>query len=164
MTTLAVCQLYNPLLHGTDGSKTSSTDAQGHFLALHTYDNEFDESPIGFLNYWTPSHNTFDEKMGMNDTMKTYCDEASFRLMNTTNENYMDENNNISNLRELRNIPKVDIVETVDLNSGHMVAIKKTLWLSIFQRMLKKRYSNNKHTIATTHIPNSNKHKRVRYE
>lgn len=156
MTTLAVCQLFNPILHGVN-CNSSNADAQGHFLALHTYDTEFDVSPIGFLNYWTPS--SFDEKMNMNDIMKKYCDETSFRLMNTSDENYVNEINNISNLREMRNIPKVDIVKTVELDSGHTVAIKKTLWLSIFQRMLKKRYSK-----ISTHTQNFNKHKRVRYE
>lgn len=58
----------------------------------------------------------------------------------------------IANIREVSKIPRVDIVDTVELSSGHTVAIKKTIWLSVFQRMLKKRYSKN------------NQYKRARYQ
>jgi hypothetical protein len=136
-STLAVCQLFNPLLHG------NSSNAMGHFLALHTYDDEFDDSPYGFLNSWTPKG--FDEKNDMNDFIERSCGVMRTRLINNSQSNNCESfGNNIANIRELNKLPKVDIVKTIELDSGHLVAIKKTVWLAIFQRMLKKRYSNVK--------------------
>jgi hypothetical protein len=125
MPTLAVCQLYHPLIHGDDNS------ANGHHLALHTYDDECDESPYAFFDYWT-SQGTPDERAAQ---------ESSFRDMK---EKLCSNDACVANVRETSKLPCVDIVETVELDSGHMVAIKKTLWLSIFQRMLKNRYSEQK--------------------
>lgn len=136
-STLAVCQLFNPLLHG------NSSNANGHFLALHTYDDEFDDSPCGFLNSWIPTG--FDERNYMNDFIEKSCEDMKTRLINNQQSNNCESfGNNIANIRELNKLPKVDIVKTIELDSGHLVAIKKTVWLAIFQRMLKKRYSNVK--------------------
>ncbi len=125
MPTLAVCQLYHPLIHGDDES------ANGHHLALHTYDDECDESPYAFFDYWT-SQGTPDEQAAQ---------ESSFRDMK---EKLRSDDTCVANVRETNKLPYVDIVETVELDSGHMVAIKKTVWMSIFQRMLKNRYSKQK--------------------
>lgn len=137
MPTLAICQLFNPHLHGFSSnthetSKNSEADVVGgHFIALHTCDDD-DETPYEFLNFWTQS-STYDEQ----DSEKDAINEMRSLLMYDNADN-----SNIANIRELRTLPKVDIVDTVELNTGHLVAIKKTLWLSIFQRMLKKRYSS----------------------
>ena len=125
MPTLAVCQLYHPLIYGDDES------ANGHHLALHTYDDECDESPYAFFDYWT-SQGTPDEQAAQ---------EASFCDMK---EKLRSDDTCVANIRETNKLPYVDIVETVELDSGHMVAIKKTVWMSIFQRMLKNRYSKQK--------------------
>jgi hypothetical protein len=98
---------------------------------LHTYDDECDESPYAFFDYWT-SQGTPDERAAQ---------ESSFRDMK---EKLCSNDACVANVRETSKLPCVDIVETVELDSGHMVAIKKTLWLSIFQRMLKNRYSEQK--------------------
>lgn len=124
MATLAVCQLFHPRIHGGD----DSTEANGHFLTLHSYDREHDDSPYAFLDYWT-SPGTNEEQ------------EAELRAVRMMKDMLGSEEDSVSNFREVNRIPYVDIVETVELGSGHTVAIKKTLWLSIFQRMLKKRYS-----------------------
>lgn len=125
MPTLAVCQLYHPLIHGDDES------ANGHHLALHTYDDECDESPYAFFDYWT-SQGTPDERAAQ---------ETSLRNMK---EKLRSDDTCVANIRETNKLPCVDIVDTVELESGHMVAIKKTVWLSVFQRMLKNRYSKQK--------------------
>lgn len=125
MLTLAVCQLFHPRIHGGE----NSTEANGHFLTLHSYDGEHDDSPYAFLDYWT-SPGTNEEQ------------EAELRAVRRMKDILSSDDNSAPNFREVNRIPYVDIVETVKLDSGHTVAIKKTLWLSIFQRMLKKRYSN----------------------
>jgi hypothetical protein len=98
---------------------------------LHTYDDECDESPYAFFDYWT-SQETPDEQASQ---------ESSFRAMK---EKLCTDDTCVANIRETAKLPRVDIVETVELDSGHMVAIKKTVWMSIFQRMLKNRYSKQK--------------------
>lgn len=125
--TLAICQLFHPRIHGDDDT------ANGHFLALHTYDNEYDDSPYAFMDFWT-TNRTVDEY----DTERNAKNNMQSILLN-------DDMNAVANIRELRKMPSVDIVETVVLDSGHMVAIKKTMWLSIFQRMLKNRYAKSTH-------------------
>ena len=138
MTTLAVCQYFNPILHG------ECDEAIGHYLALHTYDEEYDESPYGFLDFWTPSD--YEERILLNQNTDNACRSMINKLNyfsntdNTNTDDYYYENN-ITSIRELQNFPKVDIVDIITLNSGHNVAIKKTFWLSIFQRMLKNRYN-----------------------
>lgn len=129
--TLAICQLFHSRIHG-DGN---SGDVDGHFLALHTYDKEYDDSPYAFLDFWTTSGN-MDEQNCERDAINRMrqalltCDDMPGRTV-------------VANVRELTKIPNVDIVETIELDSGHMVAIKKTVWLSIFQRMLKNRYAKS---------------------
>lgn len=133
MPTLAICQLFNPVLHG------EGKEADGHYLALHTCDEALDETPADFLDFWSPS--TFTERLSLNEQMTNVCRKMINRLRDTDEVDTYD-NSHVSNIRELQRFPKVDIVDTIILDSGHMVAIKKTVWLSIFQRMLKKRYSN----------------------
>ena len=153
--TLAVCQYFNPVLHG----EHESYEANGHYLALHIYDKEYDGSPYNFLDFWTPSD--YEERILLNQNTDNACRSMINKLnyfsntdntdtddTNTDDTNTDDTNtddyyyeNNITSIRELQNFPKVDIVDIITLNSGHNVAIKKTFWLSIFQRMLKNRYN-----------------------
>ena len=132
MSTLAICQLFHPVLHGG----VNDDAAAGHFLALHTYDKDYDDSPYSFLDFWTEKGSQMDED-NESAALKAMCD----RLTQANVDAGTGPHGTIANIRELRSIPRVDIVETIELASGHTVAIKKTLWLSVFQRMLKKRYA-----------------------
>ena len=138
MATLAVCQYFNPILHG------ECDEAIGHYLALHTYDEEYDESPYGFLDFWTPSD--YEDLIMLNQEVNNSCRSVINKLYNSHYNSNNNDINEITSIRELQKFPKVDIVETINLDSGHTVAIKKTVWLSIFQRMLKKRYSKTNNT------------------
>lgn len=135
MPTLAICQIFNPLLHGESPEGTDNCESPvGHHLALHTYDDEYDDSPYAFLNYWSQTASA-DEQAAEDGAVR--------HMREVLSQEY--EGNitaSIAGIHELRNIPKVDIVDTLELSSGHLVAIKKTMWLSIFQRMLKKRYAS----------------------
>lgn len=145
--TLAVCQYFNPILHGECEAKNSNSP-YGHYLALHIYDKNYDGSPYNFLDFWTPCD--YEERILLNQQTDNACRTIINKLSNHSNDandvHYNDYyyDNNITSIRELQNFPKVDIVEIITLNSGHSVAIKKTAWLSIFQRMLKNRYNKNK--------------------
>jgi hypothetical protein len=135
--TLAICQLFNPVIHGRS-DECAKDDPNGHYLALHTYDDEYDDSPYAFLDFWTqPSshHEVNGERDAFANIRKLLEEECE--------EQYDNDGTalTIAGIRELPNVPRVEIVDTIELDSGHLVAIKKTLWLSIFQRMLKKRYS-----------------------
>ena len=148
--TLAVCQYFNPVLHG-ECEANEPNSPYGHYLALHIYDKNYDGSPYNFLDFWTPCD--YEERILLNQQTDNACRTIINKLSNHSNHsndandvNYNDYyyDNNITSIRELQNFPKVDIVEIITLNSGHSVAIKKTAWLSIFQRMLKNRYNKNK--------------------
>jgi hypothetical protein len=146
--TLAICQLFNPVLHG-DCDYDQKQNPNGHYLAIYSYDEEFDETPSDFLGFWNPCN--LEEKLLLNQSIDDERRNMMNKLCQTSNHN------NIANLKELNNVrfPKVDIVNLITLNSGHTIAIKKTFWLSIFQRLLKKRYSTNrllkKQRVAYTH-------------
>lgn len=162
--TLAVCQYFNPVLHG-ECEANNSNSPYGHYLALHIYDKNYDGSPYNFLDFWTPCD--YEERILLNQQTDNACRTIINKLSNHSNDandaNYNDYyyDNNITSIRELQNFPKVDIVEIITLNSGHSVAIKKTAWLSIFQRMLKNRYNKNK-TNNNDKI-NENPRKKMRY-
>lgn len=102
----------------------------GQFLALYVYDHRDEESPLDFLSLWNPV--SVQERIEFDNYVRSYQHYCYDKL---------EFDDDIPNLRELPKFPKVELVEVTELKSGHLVAVKKTFWLSVFQRMLKKRYN-----------------------
>lgn len=134
--TLAVCQVYDKGLHGVD------EEACGHHLAIFAC--EKDETPLGFLEFWQPGD--FLGKWEVNNFVKQAQSQMENRIQ-------LSENPYICQ-KEIARFPRVDIVEKYELSSGHIVAIRKTIWLSILQRKWRKYLQESKTLV---------KHKRQRF-
>lgn len=152
---LAVCQLYNPVLHGIAIAYNNPEPIYGHYLALDVFSptSAYNETPYGFIEQWNELHR--DVQMdntiaSMKDRLYKYLNNIyTPETVSDTSKIYANMFDNdyttsasIINIKEMCKLPKVDIVETLEIDGGYTVAIKKTFWLCIFQRMLKKRYRN----------------------
>lgn len=149
---VAITQLFHNTLHSpaiynrnknTNKNRNNATNMQciptGHFLALHTpYD---DEHAIDFI-------------MDMMDSEQ--CDPClvqeiiASRVPSDTVTLY---------------VPNFDIVELITTPSGHTTAIKKTFWLSYFQRLWRSRKMNTQKRKRCDEIVGSlRKSKNIRVE
>jgi hypothetical protein len=113
---LAVAELYHPYFHGDDNNWN---DDFRHLLFtsfLHCFSIEKNEM--------------FDDDIYMN------CLRLRF------SRNWPDiEHPYIRNYMNVTRPFRVDIVEMIELETGHMICIPKTFWLKIFQRKFKN-YNN----------------------
>lgn len=109
--TIALCELYNERIHGL--TDTSCKDVLYHYLVYARYKKLC-------INY------ILDTADFMNCEYKL--------LSNKTHRIFKNYKNVVSNETYI----KPEIVECLDLSSGHRVAIIKTFWIKIIQRTWKK--------------------------
>lgn len=132
--TLAVCQVYDRGLHGYD------SEPNGHHLSLYTCQKE--EHPLEFLEFWQPG--SLSQSMELDEFVQMAKASMSKRI------NHCD--NPVLCSKEIQRFPKVDIIQQLVLPGGHCVAIKKTHWLSVFQRKwrshLKEKQHHNAHVAS----------------
>lgn len=137
--TLGICHVYDQGLHGFD------SEPNGHHLIYHYC--PFNEHPLSFLESWQPGDLT--NKMEIEDFIEEAKASMSSRLELCQNKSVC--------LKEISRFPKVDIVKVLFLPGGYCVGIKKTLWLSIFQRKWRN-YLKKKNQEANVSIPAKRKH------
>ena len=116
---LAVAELYHPYFHGDDNNWN---DDFRHLLFtsfLHCFSIEKDE----MFDDIYPNDSTWDLRLRFSRN----CPDVEHPYI----RNYMNV------VRPF----KVDIVEMIELETGHMICIPKTFWLKIFQRKFKKYYN-----------------------
>jgi len=130
--TLAVCQVYDKGLHGYD------SEPIGHHLSLYTC--EKDEDPLEFLEVWQPG------RLSLNMELDEFINMAKISMSKRINQC----DNPLVCSKEIQRFPKVDIIQQVELQSGHFVALKKTYWLSLFQRIWRNRLKNKQPKSANT--------------
>jgi hypothetical protein len=141
---LAFCELHHPALHGIS---TTDKSIQGNYLVSYLFD--LDE----FYN---------DETSVIIELAKT-----NYQYNYLNNANYMEKNPhdiiknywNIIN-KTIHNF-SLDIVETKQLESGELVAIKKTFWLKIFQRKWKNICKERKRAIQLRKSPKSLRYRQI---
>ena len=119
---LAVCEIHNPFIHGTD--YTSDPNSSNHFLIETLYDSEdfFDE--IGFIDM--QSHLNF----------LKIC-QHRVHSNHPTIRNY-------SKIIRDNKYMKCEIVEEDRLGGEESVGYIKTFWLKIVQRKWKKVFAERK--------------------
>lgn len=118
---LAVAELYHPYFHGDDNNWN---DDFRHLLFT------------SFLHCFTIEKNEmFDDDINPNDTTGPWSLSRERQWPDI-------EHPYIRNYIEIARPFKVDIVETIEWETGHMICIPKTFWLKIFQRKFKKYYKN----------------------
>ncbi len=116
---LAVGELYHPYFHGNDDS----------------WDDNFKNLLFTSFLYCFPIE---DDEM-FNSSI--YPDNETGPWGLTRERQWPDiEHPYIRNYIEIARPFKVDIVEVIELHTGHTLCIPKTFWLKIFQRKFKKYY------------------------
>lgn len=117
---LAICELFNPVLHGL--TNKSSPCIQGQFLVHSSFTME------EFME---------DEWTDILDMMKAQY--ASYPEHYKTHTNIR----NYKNLIKDGHLFKLDIVQMIELSGGETVGIIKTNGLKLFQRICKRKCMKN---------------------
>lgn len=132
--TLGICHVYDQGLHGVD------SEPEGHHLVYHYCQS--DEHPLSFLESWQPGDLT--SRMEIDDFIMEAKSSMKSRLSRCQNKSVC--------VKEINSFPKVDIIEVLYLPGGYCVGIKKTHWLSVFQRKWRN-YLKTKQQVPYTSIP-----------
>jgi hypothetical protein len=122
---ITICELYNARIHGTE-----NTEALQHYLVYSRYK----KLDIELLN---------DDVIYLQNQYATLPDKSHNIFRNyyeiILNNNYI----------------KPEITECIYLNTGHCVAIKKTIWLKLIQRTWKNILKKRENIIKIRGHPNS---------
>ena len=125
---IGICELYNPNIHG--GSNT---------YMKYKYMVNIEFEPEEFYN---------NEHIGYSDLMK-------YIYNNETHSKYIN-NLDYSDFKKIVTNPKyynVNILEEQMLETGEMVCIVKTLYISLLQRKWRKKYKEYQHIISKRKNP-----------
>jgi len=121
---LAFCEFFNSDIHGKN--ETSSRNIDSHFLILRT---------LNINTFYDLQHYNFITRF-IGNIRRQYV-----RYIRTTSNQVI---RNYKNAVIKKNYVSLEIIEHVELEGGEHVAIYKTFWLRIIQRMWKKHCSYKK--------------------
>ena len=151
---LVLCELYNRNIHGLLGDSIQEVD--GHYLVLNKFNGKtyrlIDEDEYGTTDF------TEDDDSDADSLISTISDFASMY-----NEYYADNDNivdhiiirNYKNIINKPNYIKPEIAQCIILETGHSIAIIKTLWIKFIQRKWKKIYEARKIIMRRRMSPSS---------
>lgn len=134
MTELAFVEPYLPTLHG---DVEGNTDIENQFLTLYTVDQDefYDKNEYEYFNRFVLRQTTTTHRvLRYNQTAQ-----------HNTIRNYWDLYSKITK--------QPQIIECVELETGHQTAIIKTFWLKIFQRKCKKIFKERQEIIKKRSSP-----------
>lgn len=124
---LAFCEFFNSDVHGKN--ETSSPNIDSHFLILKT---------LNINTLYDLDHHDSITRRFIGIIRRQYV-----RYINTTSYQHPIIRN-YKNAVIKKNYVSLEIIELVELEGGEHVAIYKTLWLRIIQRMWKKHCNHKK--------------------
>ncbi len=153
MLVLAICEFYNPCLHGRDDS--SSLNIDGQILCCYSVPRERIFRPRGYpfrfigcerkhaVTYWWDVTQTAYWKNNANGDLLNIAEHDNLRAYgHPVIRNYFP-------IIRARGIRSLEIVETVYLQpGGECVCVLKTVWLRIFQRKVRN-WIQNKRRVAS---------------
>ncbi len=125
---LAFCEFFNSDLHGKNESSSPNIDSQ--FLILRTIN----------IHTFLYHHNSITRFIGI--IRRQYV-----LYINTTSYQHP-VIRNYKNAVAKKNYVSLEIIELVELEGGEHVAIYKTFWLRIIQRMWKKHCNRKKEMVC----------------
>ena len=129
---ISICELYNRRLHGN----ADNIDILYHYLIYERYkklDVQYINLTINHIKY-------------------------NYRNLNNRNHNIF------RNYRKIINNPnyiKPEITECIYLNTGHCIAIIKTIWIKLIQKKWKKIYKERQLSLIYRCNPNSLKYREI---
>jgi len=116
---LAFCVFFNASIHGKD--QDSSPDIDSHYLILHSLDMD--------VFYHSQEFSTF---MHMINSWRRHYAQWHIRL----NKHPVIRNYKCAVVK--KNYISLEIIQHIELEGGENVAIYKTFWLRIFQRVCRR--------------------------
>lgn len=122
---LAFCELFNRKIHGINNTSSKNID---YYYLIHT--------TVPIYTFYDPI--IFDEIITYVDEIKFCYELIYYDRPLIQNYNYIINKNSVP----------FDIVECIELDGGEYIAIFKTFWLRIFQRMWKKRFALKKQRVS----------------
>jgi len=131
---ISICELYNRQLHGY--ANTLRENVLYHYLIYERYKKLNIEYINYTINHLKNEHNNLNDKN--HDIFRNYR-----QILN--NKNYI----------------KPEITECIYLDTGHCVAIIKTLWIKLIQRKWKSIYKERKLCLIHRCNPNSIKYREI---
>ena len=90
-----------------------------------------------------------------------------FRIATNESLNYINKNfvhpviANFKGMLRQEDFIKVDIIQSINLEGGEIIGIKKTMWLRIFQKIYKKRFLQQKQRIMLRKRPSSQHYRKL---
>jgi hypothetical protein len=134
---IAICEIFNPLIHGKD--ENSSNGIENHFLVAETF--ELDE----FYN------NSYQ------DTITGL--KADYKRISKNNskicKNKHPRIRNYNKIIEKNNFIKLDIIYKEELSGNETVGYIKTFWIKLIQRRWKKIYKERQDILKQRMLPKS---------
>jgi len=148
---LVLCELYNRNIHGLSDDTIQEVD--GHYLVL----NKFNGKTNRLLD--EDEYDTDDNLTDSDDSDTVISTISEFASM--YNEYYVDNIvdhiiiRNYQNIINKPNYIKPEIAQCIILETGHSIAIIKTLWIKFIQRKWKKIYEERKIIMRRRMSPSS---------
>lgn len=134
---IAICEIFNPLIHGKD--ENSSNGIENHFLVAETF--ELDE----FYN------NSYQDTI---TALK--CDYKRISKNNSKIcKNKHPTIRNYNKIIEKNNFIKLDIIYKEELSGNETVGYIKTFWIKLIQRRWKKIYKERQDILKQRMLPKS---------
>jgi len=152
---LVLCELYNRNIHGLSDDTIQEVD--GHYLVLNKFNGKTNRL-LDDEEYDTDDNLTDNDDNDTDSLISTISDFASMY-----NEYYADNDNivnhiiirNYQNIINKPNYIKPEIAQCIILETGHSIAIIKTLWIKFIQRKWKKIYEARKIIMRRRMSPSS---------
>ena len=119
---LVLCEIFNPSTHGVDDK--SDPCIAGHYLVHTQYNNTVDWGHVKEMVYQYKRHvlqNSRNPRFNTHPIIRNYINII-------TNKKYI----------------QPEIAEVIYLSGQECVAVLKTFWFRIFQRICKKKIANNR--------------------
>ena len=141
---LGICEIYTPEIHGHSQSSISN-QMLGHYIVANklNIDEFYDYSYLDII----------------------YTNRWGWR--NAITNGYINKNfvhpviANFKGMVRKEDFIKVDIIQSINLAGGEIIGIIKTMWLRIFQKIYKKRYSQRKRRIMLMKMPSSQHYRKL---
>jgi len=143
---IVICELHNKYLHGL--TEDSDPTISGHYIIA--YRANCKTANMNYLNIHVPSSSERNQNISLNQIINDF--ESTYKRKYTLLKGYPKYNiyckhpiiRNYKNIIENENYIKPEIAKRFYLKGGECVAILKTFWIKIIQRVWKKIYKERK--------------------
>jgi hypothetical protein len=140
---IVICELHNKYLHG----ETYESDSNISVNYLVVFKTNYKLYNINYINNNDINNDNINEMI--NEIVSVYKRKYNILKRNRKYNNYCKHSTirNYKNIIERENYIKQEIAECIYLKGGELVAILKTFWIRIIQRVWKRIYIERKNIL-----------------